>query len=173
MKSIFIILLFKLSVLLSSCGEDVYSNGVQNTLGAVAITNFEVVGTSASTGGFAPIYASENSGNFSLSWTVLRNDSVSFYSAELLLSEDAAYSNNDTQFYTTACDLSTSADPCQDVPLNCNFSTANILKCGNDAGIDVSSDVSPLPKPMYLLLHVCNNLGQQCKNESKKVEFNL
>ena len=175
MMYIYRVLVLIIIVQLWGCGEDAYSNGVQNTPGAISITNFEIVGTSATIGDYTPIYALENNGDFSVDWAVLSNDSVPFYSAELYISEDGAFSTNDTIFYTVNCGKDANTFACQETvsDLNCNFSTSNILKCGSDAGIDITSDVSPLPSQKYILLRVCNNVGQQCRNNAIKVEFDL
>lgn len=90
--------------------------------------------------------------------------------SDSILGETTTYFDTRCNNQTNTCDKSGE--------IKCNFSTSNILSCGNigpdyplNTGLDLTSFLDQLPKYAYIHLNVCNASIDSCNVAVVDVEF--
>ena len=138
-------------------------------------------GATASDYDSAPITPYVDSGNFQIRWEVATAGAYQidlYVSNDLRLGSQGSSGREDVhfkQFYRAISDTANHELYRDTVTLNCQFTTGNILSCGRityeNPGRDITSFLTELPKPAYLILRACDDELQTCTTTALNVEF--
>lgn len=165
------IVILATSITVFGCTDTGEDTGSTNS--ATSINAYSVTGTSAQSNGVTPINSGVANGEFTVAWNVSSSDP---YRVDLYLSNDAALSNDDYEFFGQNCgSLSYLYDCGSSANFNCRFTTQNKISCGTVSSFNRETDISAfldqIPKRAFLILEACNGLFNDCKTSSVEIEL--